>query len=242
MSREAVASELNTPTKNSVGPLCRRQFRGWIGIRRRHKQEAKKFSGHAASGSAKKVAPTTLRHAAEFQNGWIPQNSTMSYKRRLLKLSSGNPTRAIPCHSDGLKLDDVESRRVHVRPIPEARQIDPNCKTRSIQKSANLRFSRSIEPEQSQCSWRSWCHSFCRRISSASTSCFSSFASPIPGRSSGKSMAAREFIDIHEFGKLEGPEADDNRVAGQPPASRMGSRSPTTNDGALIALHSAVQA
>jgi hypothetical protein len=139
MLREAVASELNTPTKNSVGPNCRRRFRGWIGIRTR-KQEAKKFAGHAASGSAKKVAPTTLRHAVEFQKGWIPLNSTMSYKKRLPKLSSGNPTRAIPWHSSGLKLDDVESRRVHVRPIPEARQIDPNCKTRSIQKSTNLRF------------------------------------------------------------------------------------------------------
>jgi hypothetical protein len=76
MSREAVASEFNTPTKNSVGPLCRRQFRGWIGIRRRRKQEAKKFAGHAASGS-------TLRHAVEFQKGWIPLNSTMSYKKKV---------------------------------------------------------------------------------------------------------------------------------------------------------------
>lgn len=83
MSREAVASEFYSPTKNSVGPLCRRQFRGWIGIRRRRKQEAKKFAGHAASGSAKKVAPTTLRHAVEFQKGWIPLNSTMSYKKKV---------------------------------------------------------------------------------------------------------------------------------------------------------------
>jgi hypothetical protein len=69
MLREAVASELNTPTKNSVGPLCRRQFRGWIGIRRRRKQEAKKFAGHAASGSAKKSGSNNVASCSRIPEG-----------------------------------------------------------------------------------------------------------------------------------------------------------------------------